>query len=257
MFVPERREAYIFLYESYCQDIVDFIIDEIPFKNPYSAIKTLQQAKPEIDLDEGITVFLVHKLAEEWTGTYCFFDETNDHEMFLTLKSTTFSGEIGSYSSMLQIRDENKVEFTLDNYTIWQNNSAVPYNTLIVPLEETFHILLRPYTEKAIHGALNKSKGKTNEEIVAYWISVEEAMVGGLVDVFFRRIVCNLFPDFDLSDIEPVIEEKSRTTPYKYLKNGIRAIEKLGVESTLNLYTSDPKKYRDILISCDESSCPS
>jgi len=257
MFVPENREDYIFLYESYCQDIVDFIIDEIPFKNPYAAIKTLQQAKPDIYPNEGITVFLVHKLAEEWTGTYSFFDETNNHEMSVTLKSTTFSGEIGSYSSMLEIRDENKVEFTSDQYTIWQNSSSVPYNTLIVPMEETFHILLRPYTEKAIHAALNKSQGKTKEEIVAYWVSVEEAMVGGLVDVFFRRIVCNLFPDFDLSDIEPVIEEKSRTTPYKYLKNGIRTINKLGVESTLNLYTSDPEKYRDRLIYCDESSCPS
>jgi hypothetical protein len=257
MFVPENREDYIFLYESYCQDIVDFIIDEIPFENPYAAIKTLQQAKPEIHPNEGITVFLVHKLIEQWTGTYSFFNETNNHEMSITLKSTTFSGEIGSYSSMLEISDENKVEFTPDQYTIWQNSSAVPYNVLIVPLEETFHILLRPYTEKAIHAALNKSQGKTKEEIVANWVSVEEAMVGGLVDVFFRRIACNLFPDYDLSDIEPVIEEKSRTTPYKYLKNGIRTIEKLGVESTLNLYTSDPKKYRDRLVSCDESSCPS
>jgi hypothetical protein len=257
LFVPENREDYIFLYESYCRDIVDLIIDEIPFENPYAAIKTLQQANPEIHPNEGVTVFLVHKLAEEWTGTYSFFDETISHKMSVTLKSTTFSGEIGSYSSILEARDENMVEFTPDHYTIWQNSSTVPYNTLIVPMEETFHILLRPYTQKAIQAALEHPQGKTKEEIVSSWVSVEEAMVGGLVDVFFRRMVCKLFPDFDLSDIESVIEEKSSTRPYKYLKNGILTIEKLGVESTLNLYTSDPEKYRDRLITCDESYCPS
>lgn len=256
LFVPEKRKEYISLYESYCRDVIDFILDETSFENPYAAIETLQREMPETRTDHGITVFLVHNIVEEWSGTYFFFGESKAPEMSVTLKSTAFSGEIGSYSSMLEIRDEGKINFIPNPYTIWQNSSEAPYNALIVPLEETFHVLLRSSTEQAIQADFAKGQGKKVEEIVSYWITVEEAIVGGLVDVFFRRIAADLFSDFDFSEIEPLIEEKSQTKTYKFLKSGIKAIEILGVESALNLYTSDPQRFRDLLIGRENQPSP-
>ena len=44
-----------------------------------------------------------------------------------------------------------------NNYTIWQNSAQLTYNALIVPIEETLHIALRPYTEKAIRNEIENT----------------------------------------------------------------------------------------------------
>ena len=55
---------------------------------------------------------------------------------------------------MLEIKKDGTIEFERNNYTIWQNSAQLPYNALIVPIEETLHIALRPHTEKAIQDEL-------------------------------------------------------------------------------------------------------
>jgi len=251
VFVPETRDEYAALYKNYCIDVIDFILRETRLDNPYTQIKTLQHEDPDIPKTQGITVFLVHNLAREYRGTYSFFNENPKKEIKISLRGTRFIGEIGSYSSMLEIKRDGTIEFVRNNYTIWQNSAQLPYNALIVPIEETFHIALRPQTERAIRDELNNtalSKINDVEQIVEQWVAVEEALVGGLVDVFFPKILARYFENFPSVEIERGLESKLRIKKYRHLLEGIRVVKNTGYQAAVDIYSRNPNKLKEMLI---------
>jgi hypothetical protein len=251
VFVPETRDEYAALYKNYCIDVIDFILNETRLDNPYAQIITLQHEDPDIPKSQGITVFLVHNLAREYRGTYSFFNENPKKEVKISLCGTRFIGEIGSYSSMLEIKRDGTIEFVRNNYTIWQNSAQLPYNALIVPIEETFHIALRPQTERAIRDELNSTApSKTNdvEQIVEQWVAVEEALVGGLVDVFFPKILARYFENFPSVEIERGLESKLRIKKYRHLLEGIRVVKNTGYQAAVDIYSRNPNKLKEMLI---------
>ena len=257
VFVPETRDEYAALYKNYCIDVIDLILNETMLDNPYTQIKTLQQEDPDIPENPGITVFLVHNLAREYYGTYSFFNENSKKEVKISLRGTDFIGEIGSYSSMLEIKKDGTIEFVRNNYTIWQNSAQLPYNVLIVPIEETLHIALRPHTERAIRNELKGSAAlKTNdvEQIVEQWVAVEEALVGGLVNVFFPKIVSRYFDHFPSVEIERGLESKLRIKKYRHLLEGIRMVENTGYQAAVDIYTRNPHKIKEMLIKAKNKS---
>ena len=257
VFVPETRDEYAALYKKYCIDVIDLILNETMLDNPYTQIKTLQHEDPDISENPGITVFLVHNLAKEYYGTYSFFNENREKEVKISLRGTHFIGEIGSYSSMLEIKKDGTIEFVRNTYTIWQNSAQLPYNALIVPIEETLHIALRPHTEKAIRNELkNSAAPDTNdvEQIVEQWVAVEEALVGGLVNVFFPKIVSMYFDHFPSVEIERGLESKLRIKKYRHLLEGIRIVENKGHQAVVEIYTRNPNKIKDMLIKSKNES---
>ena len=257
VFVPETRDEYAALYKKYCIDVIDLILNETMLDNPYTQIKTLRHGDPNIPENPGITVFLVHNLAKEYYGTYSFFTENQKKEVKISLRGTHFIGEIGSYSSMLEIKKDGTLEFVRNTYTIWQNSAQLPYNALIVPIEETLHIALRPHTEKAIRNELkNSTAPETNdvEQIVEQWVAVEEALVGGLVNVFFPKIVTRFFDHFPPVEIERGLESKLRIKKYRHLLEGIRVVENKGHRAAVAIYTQNPNKIREMLINSKNKS---
>ena len=257
VFVPETRDQYAALYKNYCIDVIDFILNETSLDNPYTQIKTLQHEDPDIPENPGITVFLVHNLAREYCGTYSFFNENPKKKVKISLRGTHFISEIGSYSSMLEIKKDGTIEFVRNNYTIWQNSAQLPYNALIVPIEETLHIALRPHTERAIRNELKSSPAvKTNEveQIVEQWVAVEEALVGGLVNVFFPKIVSRYFDNFPSVEIERGVESKLRIKKYRHLLEGIRVVENTGYQAAVAIYTRNPNKLKEMLITAKNKS---
>ena len=257
VFVPETRDEFATLYKNYCIDVIDFILDETRLENPYSQLKTLQGDNPVISENPGITVFLVHNLAREYYGTYSFFNENPKKEVKISLRGTHFIGEIGSYSSTLEIKKDGTIEFVRNNYTIWQNSAQLTYNALIVPIEETLHIALRPYTEKAIRNELkNPAEVKTHdaEQIVEQWVAVEEGLVGGLVDVFFPKIVSRYLDNYQSVEIERGLESKLRIKKYRHLLEGIRMVDNTGYQAAVDLYTRNPNKLKEMLIKARNKS---
>ena len=257
VFVPETRDEYAALYKNYCLDVIDLILNETKLDNPYTQIKTLQNEDPAIPENSGITVFLVHNLAREYCGTYSFFNENPKKEVKISLRGTYFIGEIGSYSSMLEIKKDGSIEFVRNNYTIWQNSAQLPYNALIVPIEETLHIALRPYTERAIRNELKSSatlKKIDVEQIVEQWVAVEEALVGGLVNIFFPKIVNRYFDNFPSVEIERGLESKLRIKKYRHLLEGIRVVENTGYQAAVDIYTRNPNKIKEMLIKAKNKS---
>lgn len=251
LYVPETREEYAALYESYCEEVIGFILDATELDNPFTNIETLDHSKPEIPQENGVAVFLVHNLAREYVGTYAFFNENHQKEVKIALRGRIFIGEIGSYSSMLEINADGSVNFTHNRYTIWQNSAELPYNALIVPIEETLHIALRPQTETAIRGQLStleNSSYQDVEKIVEHWISIEEAIVGGLVDIFFPRVVSRYIAEFPPAEITKSVHSKFHIKKYRHLQKGIEVVRNMGSKAAIGMYRRNPGKFRDLVV---------
>ena len=251
-FVPERRRDYAELYLSYCREIIDFIITETKLENPYILIRHPGRSFPDIpETGNRVTVFLVHNLAKQYVETYLFSSDSDENKVNISLSGTVYTGEIGSYASMLAIQENGQLAFSRNNYTIWQNSAKSPVNTLILPLEETLHIALRPYTESAIDDQWNHSAEKSLREarrIAAHWIAVEEAIAGGLAHHYFPRVADKYIKNLETSEIEQALDQRAEKDKYRYLKKGIRIIQSEGPDTVLEMYRSAPRRFRDLLV---------
>lgn len=251
LFVPENRPEYAALYYHYCLAAIDFTLREARLENPYAALVTLASEVPSVFDRDGITVFLVHNLAREFRGTYRFFAESADEEVEVSLSSRVFIGEIGAYTSRLAFGENGALDFVHASYTIWQNSASAPYNALIVPLEETLHIGLRPYTESAIAADLQKEKIATlqgAETLVQHWTAIEEAAVGGLVTSIFPRLAERMSLEVESGGIESAIQARTTSGKYRFLRSGIALVQNLGEADILEMYRRDPQEfYRRLL----------
>lgn len=249
VFVPERREEYASLYESYCLDVIGYILDRTKLKNPFMNIRTLQEGKPEMP-QGGITAYLVHNLAKEFVASYVFFGQ-DGRKISIELTGKIFSSVVGSYTTNIYMREDGTFEFEKDTYTIWQNSAANPYTALMVPAEETLHVAVREHTNRAIKEQLTENPVESVgalQNIVEEWIAIEEALVGGLVHAllphFLRKYVKNLPP----SSIDADMEFKSTLQKYRYLPKGIELVKRFGCETALNLHAHAPTKVKEFLI---------
>lgn len=250
LFVPEKRAEYAVLYESYCQDVVRDLLEITHLENPFNDIRTLKGEKPGLSDGTGVNAFLVHNLVKEFSGTYLFFNQ-GQKKVEIKLEGKIVTGEVGFYSTDLYIRDDGSFEFVNDTYTIWQNSAKNPYTALMVPAEETLHIALRGYTQQAILESLEKQCIRGIEDarkIVDAWVSVEEGIVGGLVHSLMPRILDHYLGPIPSRLIEKDLATKSQLAKYRYLKRGIEVVEDMGYQRALQLYKTDPERFRDMLI---------
>jgi hypothetical protein len=250
LYVPETRKEYSALFESYCNDVIRDILKLTEFKNPYIKIHTLGDYKPENSETNGINVFIVHNLAKEYVTTYVFSSDAQK-QVSIELTGKVFPGEVGSYSSYVYLNENGSFEFMRDCYTIWQNSAKNPYTALMTPVEETLHIALRRYTEKAIKNEIENSAAKTVKEvepIVEDWISVEEAIVGGLVHALLPSIIEKHIHHLPESFVRSDIETKSEFKKYRHLRKGIKIVERLGYKKSIEIYKNDPMMFRNLLI---------
>jgi hypothetical protein len=250
LYVPETRKTYAKIYERYCHDAIGDVLKLLDFKNPYSKIYTLDGTNPYPLSSNGIEALIVHQLGKEYVADYVF-SNSDQKKIAIQLKGMISLNEIGSYSSYGYVNKNGSFEFTRDPYTIWQNNAENPYTVLMTPVEETLHIVLRPYTEKSIKHRIENSSIKTLKEIkgvVEDSISVEEAIVGGLVHAVFPSIVQKYIPDLPASWIESDIETKSEFKKYRYLVKGIDVVKRLGYKKSIEMYQDDPMAFRRLVM---------
>lgn len=250
LFVPEEREEYASLYESYCHDVINDILDTIGLDNPYQNIEILLQKSPDIsDGHSGIKVFLVHNLAKESVATYAFSSQ-EDKSVRLDLRSRQFTGEVGSFTTNICIKDDGTFEFERAGYAIWQDSARIPYTALMVPAEETLHIALREYTEAVIKESLLLEEVRNPKEvkkIAEDWMAVEEAAVGGCVHLLLPGILKKYIPDLAESMIDEDLQVKRDFERYRHLIRGIEVVKDLGCEKAIDVYKEDPRAFRALL----------
>lgn len=249
LYATETRPDYIVQFESYCREIIGEVLHVLELPNPYSRIVTLTRETPSQEKGEGFSAYIVRDLVTEYQATY-EFSNTSDEKVVINLSGQVASGEVGSYSSSLTLDDKGGVHFIRDSHTIWQNSAKNPYTVLMTPVEETLHILLRESTEAAIRRVVESRADytlKEIEKIVDEWISVEEAIVGGLVyhllpPILERRI--GAIPD-DL--ISADIKTKEQFLKYDKLGSGIRLVAARGTKACLELYLKSPEVVKELL----------
>ncbi len=256
MIVPEQRSHYAALFEHYCQSAVDFVLARTRLPNPYLAIATFQGedglgAAP--NAGGGVTAYLVNHIADVYTEEYVFFSaEDSGPQVKIELSNRDYTGELGSYSSYLIDDEDQNLEFVHSPYSLWRNNAEDPLNVLIVPVEETLHIALRQFTEGAIEHRLATRSDRSRaiiDQVVEEWVAVEEAAVGGLVRQLMPEIMSRFLPDWPQANIDATFQARQSFDKYRYLNQGVRIVEELGIETFIDLYRQDPMAFRAMLSS--------
>ena len=248
--VPERRSVYADLFETYCREVIDYLTGATGLQNPYNSIFTLDSDEvniPDLTSEAGITALLVHNLAEEFVYTYAFHG-SDQGSIAIEMNQMLYVGELGSYTSTLITHADGSFGFEPNRMTVWQNTAENPYSVLMVPAEETFHILLRAATEQAITSDLGGRK--THQEmnqIVEEWVAVEEAMAGGLVNHLLPAFLEQNVVGFQSIWIEDDLMEKSQMSRYRYLKRGIQVVKQLGITQALIIYQDNPNEFRNLV----------
>jgi hypothetical protein len=249
LFVPEKRERMARLFEDYCGHVIDYTLEKTKLENPYVEIVTLAEQTPELP-EQGVTVFLVHNLAEEVMGTYVF-SNPDRKSVKVDLSRKTFLGEVGSYTTNISLQGKGEPEFTWDRFTIWQTTARNPFAVLCVPVEETLHIAVRKHTHRAIQEQFEADAGKGVEGlegIVADWMAVEEALVGGVVHALLPRYLKSYAKNLPESEIEADIESRREFEQYQHLERAIEVVGELGYEEAIRMYADHPGKFRDLVI---------
>lgn len=249
LFVPEIREAYATEFENYCNDVIDYVLNKTDLCNPYHKIVTLHHERPEIP-ESGVTAFLVHNIAKEFTARYIFSNKGHK-KVRIDLRGIVFVGEVGSYTTKISLQGNGKVEFIRDTYSIWQNSAKNPYTALTVPVEETLHIGLRKHTERAIgeQAKIDSVKSiKGVESIAEDWIAVEEAIVGGMVHALMPFFIRRCVPNLPYSLIQEDTESKGELKQYRHLRKGIEIVKTIGYKRALKMYSNDPMEFKKLLM---------
>lgn len=249
MFVPERRKEYAGIFESYCREVIDYFLDRTHLKNPYHTIRTLRQNVPK-PTEYGVTALLVHNLAKESIAEY-IFTNAGKKKVRIRLKGMKFIGRVGSYTTTIYQEKDGGFKFEQDRFTIWQNSAKNPYTALMVPVEETLHILLRESTEKGIQHQIGRSRVKRLrgvKRIADDWIKVEEAIVGGVVNHLLPGFLNSRILHFPDHLIEKDIRSKTKLKQYKHLRKGIETVQRLGWQESIRIYQEDPEAFKQICL---------
>ncbi len=252
LFVPETRQLYATLYESYCKDVINEVLEKTGLENPFIRIASLLNERPEIsESEKGVSAYLVHNLVKEYVAAYVFSGR-GSRQVRVEVKGQEFVGEVGSFTTNVLLEDDGTLAFTQAPFTIWQNSARNPYTALMVPAEETLHIAVRGVTEMVIRGQMEKQAVKdveTLREIVDEWIAVEEGVVGGLVNTLLPEILERFMPGLvPQSLMIQDIEEKSRFQRYRYLKAGVSLARRMGHRKWLGMFQVAPRQVRALLM---------
>jgi hypothetical protein len=259
--VPENRDEYAQLFEQYCRAAVNYLLDRIQMPNPYNRIVTLKGPLPALpeasNPNGGITVYLVHNLVDEYIEEYLFFSRDDDrNKIKIKLSNRVNDGKVGSVTSLVTIGSDNRFEFTRLPYTVWQNSAKNPLNVLIVPIEETLHILMRPFTERAMRAELvdiEPTHLAQVQRVVDEWIAVEEAVVGGVVWQVMPEVCARFVPQEDASRLANVLAEREEHPQYHLLQPAIQVVADLGVNQALTVYRENPLDFKNRITPPDAS----
>jgi len=255
MVVPEAHPDYAALFERYCYAVIAYVLQETRLPNPYQAITTLDgpPVDPIRSVDDGITAYLVHNIADVYSEEYEFFAAIDsDRSIRITLDNRTYRGEIGSYSSFLVVDEDRQYRFEHNPYTLWRNSAEDPLNVLIAPVEETLHIALRDATEGAIKTRLTDQPPSTRadmEAVVEEWLAIEEAAVGGLVSALLPEILDRILDGDSTADVMRTLAERQTFDKYRYIDQGIEVVKTIGIQSTIAVYLEQTDHFKAMLAS--------
>jgi len=251
LYAPEVRGKVAELFADYCREAIEDLLARTGLVNPYCSISTIVEDSPNLVNPQGIKAVIVQDLAREYIARYQF-SGTGRKRIEINLSGRMTVNEVGSYASYLRYSEETQNwEFVRDRHTVWKSVSANPYTVLMAPLEETLHIALRKYTEKAIMDVLVRENGNPSlteiQKVMDEWLRVEEAIVGGLVYKLIPDVVIKRIPTLPMAWVHADLETKTQFDKYRFLQEGIAVVERRGIKESIHLFAQDPIAFRTLL----------
>ncbi len=251
IYAPEANEEVGGLFADYCIEAIADMMRLTGLANPYSSISTRMDMEPGDPGAAGIRAIIVRDLAREYVANYRF-SGGSAKRIQIGLSGRIEINEVGSYSSYLQYLPEtDDWSFTHAHRTLWKIDSANPYTVLMTPLEETLHIVLREHTEKAILAMIRADDAPYPharvQDLVEEWLAVEEAVVGALVYTVVPEVVLKRIPDLPQEWIEADLSTKDGFEKYRHLRRAIEVVRQQGLRESIEMYSRDPKRFRELL----------
>ncbi len=138
-----------------------------------------------------------------------------------------------------------------EKVTIWQNRCRHIYPLMQLPVEETLHYMMGPYTDARIIAVLS-AKAHPNlatvQKIANHWIAIEEALVGGLSHLVLRGYALKHGIHFSSEDLRYLRQRQGKLARYRYRRQGSELVKHLGFSRSISLYREDPEAFYRRLI---------
>lgn len=247
-FVPELRKKYAQPYKRFCTQVIDYWQQKTGLKSPYEQIINPLQEYPEIPL-KSTYAYLVHQLGKEYRAL-CTFSTAKGTSIRYELEGSYFSDHVGGVEVTIDSPREGTYILDRKNYSIWQNRTMNLYSLLTVPVEETFHLVMGKYTDQKITAELQEKSNRSVyevEKVANYWMSVEEALVGGLSWSVMQDFAKKFLKNLPQSALRPAPSEKSRVSQYAFRETGFSVVKSLGFKEAISMYQNDPTDFCRLL----------
>jgi hypothetical protein len=249
MYVPQRIAGPGGAYQRYCRNIIAFLFEMIQTENFYTAITSPNDSFPMPD-DNGVTAFLVHRLAKSYQATCRFTAESGQYVEYRA-SGAIFSNHMGAVELEIEIISPRQVRLKRKPFTIWQNNSDDVFTLMALPVEETLHYYVGNATDHRLAEALRLAPPRSITgalQLAEEWMAVEESIVGGLVARVVKDYCIQHHMDFPPMDSEDLRSSEPNLPQYKYRRYGIDLVREMGFHKALALYMSHPDDFRDLLV---------
>lgn len=249
MFVPQLEEAYAAAYKRYCIDITKYLFIMNAMESFYTTVTSPRESHPAI-AENGISAFLVHRLAKEYRAV-CKFTAESGRSVKFKANGAIFSNHLGAVDLEIESLAPGKFGLKRKPFTIWQDDTENLYTLMSVPVEETLHFQLGRATDREISLSIEKQPSlslSAVQKLAEEWMAVEESVVGGLVN----RVLARYCDHNDLALPSAFSEETNKPSvpalhQYRYRNQGIRLVENLGIQATMTMYMQSPSAYRERL----------
>lgn len=254
MFVPQQETGAEAAYQRYCLDVTDFLFDISQRVNILAAIIRPGTAYPLIS-DDGISAFLVHRLAKAYQSI-CRFTAKSGNSVKYKVTGAIFSNHLGAVDLTVEMLAQGQFGLSRSPFTIWQSAGGGLSTLMAIPLEECLHYCLGAATDRQIADVMQKDPPESlaaAKWLAEEWMAIEEAAVGGLVEHALARFCdrYNMNPPVSLhEEMRPAIAALAQ---YRFREKGIRLIRRLGFQEAVNMYLEDPAFFRDQLLRSEAS----
>ncbi|BBO77113.1 hypothetical protein DSCW_45300 [Desulfosarcina widdelii] len=248
-FIPQSQDGLGTAYQRYCLDITDSIFGMNGMDNIYSAITSPEKSYPAISQD-GISAFLVHRLAKDFRAT-CRFTAESGNSIKTIISGAIYSNHLGAVDLEIEMVAPGQFELARKPFTIWQNDTDNLYTLMAIPAEETLHYLLGRATDREISTHFQNRPPESlaaARNIAEEWMALEESVVGGLVDRVLRRYCENRrlkWSDLFANNPQAMVPELRQ---YRYRKRGLQLVADLGFQHAMDLYLDSPSRFRERLL---------
>jgi hypothetical protein len=250
LYVPETRPHLARAYQAYCRQAIAHTCQMAQVPSFYEGVFIPKSANPEIAAGDGVSAFVVHRLAKAYEAICEFSSGGDKGRVKFKVSGAIYSSHLGAVEMDVEGLPDGSYRIQRRNYTIWQDHSDNIYTLLQIPVEETLHYLMGRHTDRQLRRQLHQDEVHQTaqvQELANDWMAVEEAIVGGLVEQLLPALMRRHELVLDAGDMQRSADAKAGLPQYRYRDVGLRLVESLGVQAAMEMYREDPRAFRNQL----------